>query len=270
MRYPQVVLRKMASIQIEEERFKITKEAFLRELDNHVQQSPLQQAGSEISWMSSQFGHTDEEERKILVAVTAKDVQEFIPKLLSKFYVEGLGHGNLHKSDIYECCNMFEEILGFERLTREVLLNPRTRVLPDKCNYVVQMSSTNKEEVNSGIIYWTHIGHISQEDLWTRLLMLSRLIREPCFDQLRTQEQLGYIVGSVSLVFCDSSALPLPSLAMPAISSVSPPPPLRLPHDRALATRPLLWASRSRSRANATLSTSRSASMPFSTVMQRV
>lgn len=67
-------------------------------------------------------------------------------------------------------------------------------------NEVYKMSASSKDEVNNAINYILHFGHPSDDDLWVRLLILGKLIHEPCFDTLRTQEQLGYIVGASSML----------------------------------------------------------------------
>ena len=58
------------------------------------------------------------------------------------------------------------------------------------------MPASSKEEVNNGINYILHFGHPSDDVLRARLTLLATILHEPCFDILRTQEQLGYIVGA--------------------------------------------------------------------------
>lgn len=50
--------------------------------------------------------------------------------------------------------------------------------------------------MNSGIIYNVQIGSPSDAELRAQLQLLSQIAKEPTFNQLRTQEQLGYIVMS--------------------------------------------------------------------------
>lgn len=58
------------------------------------------------------------------------------------------------------------------------------------------MHAASKEEVNNAISYIFHCGHPSDDVLRARLTLLATILHEPCFDILRTQEQLGYIVGA--------------------------------------------------------------------------
>ena len=50
--------------------------------------------------------------------------------------------------------------------------------------------------MNSGIIYNVQIGSPTDAELRAQLQLLSQIAKEPTFNQLRTQEQLGYIVMS--------------------------------------------------------------------------
>lgn len=50
------------------------------------------------------------------------------------------------------------------------------------------------ENANSAIEQFTYVGDITNDDLRVKLSLLGTMVQEPLFDQLRTKEQLGYIV----------------------------------------------------------------------------
>ena len=64
------------------------------------------------------------------------------------------------------------------------------------CNYVYQTDVPNKDDVNSALSYYCQVGDILDPVLRPTLSLFSQILSEPCFDQLRTKEQLGYIVSS--------------------------------------------------------------------------
>jgi insulysin len=68
-----------------------------------------------------------------------------------------------------------------------------------EANLVWRADVPNKENVNSGLSYYIHIGDQADDILRAKLSLLAHLIYEPCFDTLRTKEQLGYIAQSVML-----------------------------------------------------------------------
>lgn len=62
------------------------------------------------------------------------------------------------------------------------------------CNYAAELPVPNPNQVNAAISYYCHVGSISDARLRTTLRLLADLMNEPCFNMLRTKEQLGYIV----------------------------------------------------------------------------
>lgn len=52
----------------------------------------------------------------------------------------------------------------------------------------------NPKEVNSSLSYFCHVGNVAQRDLRALNGLLLHMMREPAFDELRTKQQLGYVV----------------------------------------------------------------------------
>lgn len=61
--------------------------------------------------------------------------------------------------------------------------------------YVWQIPVPNKSEVNGSVIYEIYVGDPSDITLRNHLSLFSQIAAEPCFDILRTKQQLGYIVS---------------------------------------------------------------------------
>jgi insulysin len=67
----------------------------------------------------------------------------------------------------------------------------------------------NPKEVNSSLAYYCHVGYITQRELRAVNGLLLHMMREPTFNELRTKQQLGYVVfvtkwhsrGSIGLRF---------------------------------------------------------------------
>ncbi|KAJ3205957.1 Insulinase (Peptidase M16), partial [Dinochytrium kinnereticum] len=69
--------------------------------------------------------------------------------------------------------------------------------------YTYRRLLPNHDNVNNALEYYLQIGDASNTGIRARLLLLDQLASEPCFDQLRTKEQLGYVVwcGIRSTIF---------------------------------------------------------------------
>jgi insulysin len=64
--------------------------------------------------------------------------------------------------------------------------------------YIQLRDVVNPQEVNSAIEYNIQIGDAKDDSTRTHALLFGQIAKEPCFNILRTKEQLGYIVsGSV-------------------------------------------------------------------------
>lgn len=60
--------------------------------------------------------------------------------------------------------------------------------------HVWAMDIANPAEVNNAVTYSLQIGSHTDRSLRSAAMLFGQIASEPCFDQLRTKEQLGYIV----------------------------------------------------------------------------
>lgn len=89
---------------------------------------------------------------------------------------------------------MVERVLSPRALAEAEKSHPRSLLLPPASEYIHVKQVPNPAELNSGIIYTVQVGSPIDKELRARLQLLAQIAREPTFDQLRTKEQLGYIV----------------------------------------------------------------------------
>lgn len=105
-----------------------------------------------------------------------------------------------------------QDVLGSRPVTASEKLTERSLILPQgtrhphhryTCllltfltgsNYVYKTNVPNPKEVNSSLSYYCHVGNIAQRELRAVCGLLLHMMREPTFDELRTKQQLGYIV----------------------------------------------------------------------------
>jgi len=72
---------------------------------------------------------------------------------------------------------------------------------------VWQKSLPNKDELNSCLSYYCHVGDVTDRKTRVSLKLLANILQEPFYKQLRTVEQLGYAVGSGYAVWTASIGL---------------------------------------------------------------
>jgi insulysin len=86
-----------------------------------------------------------------------------------------------------------EKTLGIAPLTPKELLSPRALIVPEG-RYITKATVENAENVNSAIEQFTYVGDITNDRERALASVFSTMVSDPLFDQLRTKEQLGYIV----------------------------------------------------------------------------
>ncbi|XP_045188841.2 insulin-degrading enzyme-like [Mercenaria mercenaria] len=191
------ILEKMVSFKIDPKRYHILKELYGRSLKNFYAEQPHQHAVYFTSVVMSELLWTQVELLNSLEEVTLEKLTAFLPQLFSKMYIEGLVYGNITKQKSVEMTELIENILREQVSTKELLPSQRRRLreiqLPDGCYYIYQ--ETNSVHKSSSIEIYYQCG---QQATNTNMLLelFVQIISEPCFNILRTKEQLGYIVFS--------------------------------------------------------------------------
>ncbi|XP_048747252.2 insulin-degrading enzyme-like [Ostrea edulis] len=191
------ILEKLTEFKVDPKRFEIHKEMYMRGLRNFHAEEPYQHSVYYTNNLMSEVQWTKTELLEAAADITAEKLQAFIPELLSKLFIEALVYGNVTKQQAKEITDMMENILSEKCGTRELLPSQYKRYrevqIPDGCYYMYQ--TDNKVHKSSSIAIYYQCG--MQDTLPNMLLeLLVQIVGEPCFNILRTKEQLGYIVFS--------------------------------------------------------------------------
>lgn len=195
------VLLRVRELEIKQERFDVVKEIVRKAYKNFDYRDPFRQISafsrmliSERSW--APFEILDE-----LPAVTADDMRSYFPELLRQMHIEILVHGNLYREDALDITTLVESILQPRRLPQSQWPSRRAIVLPSGSNYFYERVLKDPGNVNHCLEYILSVGSISDRSQRAKLLLFAQIATEPCFNTLRTQEQLGYIVKSDADVY---------------------------------------------------------------------
>ncbi|XP_071071874.1 insulin-degrading enzyme isoform X6 [Dasypus novemcinctus] len=191
------IIEKMATFEIDEKRFEIIKEAYMRSLNNFRAEQPHQHAMYYLRLLMTEVAWTKDELKEALDDVTLPRLKAFIPQLLSRLHIEALLHGNITKQAALGIMQMVEDTLIEHAHTKPLLPSQLVRYrevqLPDRGWFVYQQR--NEVHNNCGIeIYYQTDMQSTSENMFLELFC--QIISEPCFNTLRTKEQLGYIVFS--------------------------------------------------------------------------
>ncbi|XP_051778792.1 insulin-degrading enzyme isoform X2 [Erpetoichthys calabaricus] len=191
------IIEKMATFDIDEKRFDIIKEAYMRSLNNFRAEQPHQHAMYYLRLLMTEVAWTKDELKDALDDVTLPRLKAFIPQLLSRLHIEALLHGNITKQAALGMIQMVEDTLIEHAHTKPLLPSQLIRYrevqVPDRGWYVYQQRNEVHNNCGIEIYYQTNMQNTQENML---LELFCQIISEPCFNTLRTKEQLGYIVFS--------------------------------------------------------------------------
>ncbi|KAL1303025.1 hypothetical protein AAFC00_003338 [Neodothiora populina] len=190
------VLLAVRDLDIKDDRFNIVKDRLLRGWRNFDFTQPYQQIGTYSRWLTSEKGFVIQQLLEELPAVTADDVRAFFPQVLKQMHIEILAHGNMWREDALKTTDLVESIMRPKTLPAAQWPIRRSLVLPGGSNYVYKKTLADPQNVNHCIDYQLYTGLSSDRVTRAKLLLFAHMIDEPCFDTLRSKEQLGYVVQS--------------------------------------------------------------------------
>lgn len=186
------------------DRFSRVKERVERQYRNMDKVNPLEHAEYYLRYLIKETMWSYLEELEELQSITAEDCDIFAREMLMRLFIEGLIHGNISQDQALKVYRAVEELLSPRLLSNtEKTLMKRARILPEGCQAVYPLVNLDPDNVNSGIHYYLQVGSCSsyRRDATARetralVMVVAQILQEPCFNQLRTKEQLGYVVRS--------------------------------------------------------------------------
>jgi len=190
------ILDKLTNFSVDDTRFAILKESYSRGLKNFQAEQPHQHAVYYNSVVISERVWHKEELLSALSDLTVASVTDFIPRLLANIHIECLIYGNCGQDKALDYYNRVVNSLvgktGCKALLPSQLVKEREVHLQDHWSI---FSVTNGVHKSSCLENYYQTG--LQDSRKNMLLELfSQIINESCYSQLRTKEQLGYIVFS--------------------------------------------------------------------------
>ncbi|CAF4139981.1 unnamed protein product [Rotaria sordida] len=152
---------------------------------------------SGLLYLTAECCWHDDELLSCLDDIKPQDIEVFIRQMFAYFYVDSLMYGNLTENQSIEYMIMFQQKFHqnhlFQPIYPSMWFNHRQLMLPEGCNYAYTM--LNDGHCTEAITIYLQC---FQQTLENNALIdvFAQLISEPCFEQLRTKEQLGYIVSA--------------------------------------------------------------------------
>ncbi|RHY27562.1 hypothetical protein DYB32_006693 [Aphanomyces invadans] len=192
-----LILKQIVQFDVDNETFGRLQDKTKRSYDNFERDDPYKHALYFSSCLLEDTKWTVTEKAAAIAHVTRADLVHHAAALFRELFVEAYYHGNV---DAVTATALLDNVLATVQ-ARPVIPSQRVKTraieLASPAEYVYAIPELNAESVNSGIYTVFQLG---PESIHLRATneVFAQLVREPCFNQLRTQEQLVYIVFSSS------------------------------------------------------------------------
>ncbi|KAJ4866861.1 Insulinase (Peptidase family M16) family protein [Raphanus sativus] len=177
------------------DRFKVIKENMERGLRN-TNMKPLNHSTYLRLQLLCKRIYDSDEKLSVLNDSSLTDLNSFIPEVRSQIFIEALCHGNLSEDEAVNISNIFKNSLTVEPLPVKSRHGEQITCFPLSAKLVRDVNVKNNSETNSVVELYYQIE--PEEAKSTRMKavvdLFSEIIEEPLFNQLRTKEQLGYVV----------------------------------------------------------------------------
>lgn len=188
------VLVSMRDLEVKADRFKIVKERVSRGFKNYAFQQPYRQVGDFSNFLAADKAFIVDDYLAEVAPLTAEDVANFFPQLLGQMHIELLCHGNIYKEQALKIGDLLESTLKPRILPQSQWPVKRNLLLSAGSDFIYKRDLGDPANVNNCIEYYVLVGDVSDRRLRAMSALLGQLTNESAFNQLRTKEQLGYVV----------------------------------------------------------------------------
>ncbi|WP_290701748.1 insulinase family protein [Amphritea sp.] len=187
------VMNSLQQIDFTQTNFSRIKEKYAQELKNSLKDKPYNQTIGAVYNLLLQ-SWSAEKKLTALNSVNLETLQTFIPLLLDQTEVRMLAHGNLSEAEALQMANTVRT-----HLPTQPIISYRSRlpvILLDKQSNLTQ---TLPVEHNDSAISVYFQADNSDTKTRAEYALLSEILSAPFYSQLRTEQQLGYVVFETSL-----------------------------------------------------------------------
>jgi len=127
--------------------------------------------------------------------VTLQDMRRFQASLVTEANIETFVCGNVMPETAEDMMKQFSQNFKVAPLPFEQRPQRLARRLKEASASLQQFVAQNPNELNSALEIYFQVG-TDQSENWLLLALLAQLLEQPFYNELRTKQQLGYIVSS--------------------------------------------------------------------------
>jgi insulysin len=188
----QLVAKNLQQIRIDEDKFQNLKEAIVRSMENRKLGQSYSRAAyyNRQVWVVKQY--TEDQLIDAMKAVTLNDITDYAQKLYERVYVQGVIHGNWNVKQARKSLDIVLAEFNSQPLPKEERYQEIVEVLDP--GETIRFSKQIADNNNS-IYYTLQVGERNFREQ-ARASMVASIVESDFYTQMRTNQQLGYIVWS--------------------------------------------------------------------------
>lgn len=187
-----LVTKNMKEVNVDEQKFANIKEAMIRGLQNQ-KFSQAYSRGGYFNWlMLLKDQYTDEEKLTALTSITLADVKAFAKTLYDEVYITGMIYGNWSDNEAQKSVDILLSALNSKPLPEDQRFEQIVEVMPEGKQF---QFSQEVEDNNNSLAYAIQVGE-KDLSLLAKASIIASIVESDFYTQMRTNQQLGYIVWS--------------------------------------------------------------------------
>ena len=185
-----IIIDATTKLKIDENIYSVIMDATVRNLENRSLDAAYQIAQQKLGLIYNLVSYSPDEQLSIIKSITIDDVKKYWELIRNNVFIEGSAHGNISKKEVLKLSSKLRNSFGYKPIDKEDCFVEKHLEL----TLGTQITDVVESKVNnSAYVSIYHIGENSPRDRAMAMLM-NTYIGQPYYMELRTNQQLGYIV----------------------------------------------------------------------------
>ncbi|CAL1686426.1 unnamed protein product [Lasius platythorax] len=190
------IVDRMINFQLSPENFEVDRQNHIQHCKKQLKQfeesQPYRQAQYYLSILLNKYLISKVEILKASTSITFERVQQFISDLFNSVYVECLIHGNMTRAEALNVAQLIENKLSHVTPLTITHLEMHHGVKGVKSGLLPFLKRNEFHKSSCTQVFYQINERSTQSDVL--LDLVQQIINEPCFNTLKTEKNLGYIV----------------------------------------------------------------------------
>lgn len=185
------LLKRWVEMEVDEQSFTIAMEGFRDWLDGRAKADPNRQLFTELDRLMSTPSWSDEQLREASQAITLEKINRYQHELVVKNRIRIFAFGNYNRQMVKQLVATTKNQLSGEWQKRERYLSQyRTPEVGEALTYAGETQHTDNALLQA---FYSPVADLG---IGARLLLLNSVFHQAFYNKLRTEDQVGYVVGS--------------------------------------------------------------------------